>query len=124
MTVTVGSKVLYVPEAEFALDRDRDGRTCWLFAYEEGDRRPFPDKDVGTLTRQQGRLISQQGKGVAPSGPRYFWPGVVAAANEDGTCELDVRHPNGCATLHLPGRKLDQDGKRPGTFHLAEREDA
>jgi hypothetical protein len=117
--VNVGDRVLYSPcEDTHHLDRDSSGDLLWHHVHGDGPRKGQALELKGTLTCDEGgTLRTAAGHKVIPHCCRHYWPAVVEAVHEDGTCDLTIRHPNGCATLYYPRVKQDAD-RAPHTFHL------
>lgn len=122
--VKQGDRVLYVPHEDHHLDADRNGDPVWEFEHARdgpGRRKGDTARRLGRLSRDGGgTLLTEVGNHpVRPVRPLRPWGATVRAAHEDGTADLDVSHPNGCATLHYD-RVPRGDPCRPHSFHTPE----
>jgi hypothetical protein len=127
---SVGDVVTYAPHECHALDRDAQGDYPWVMLY---DRRLVSNDERGNPIWEQEELKGERVDQVLDMIRRHPNPkeerkklhlvrpqkmrrAVVAAVNDDGTCNLDVDSHNGGVTLHYQNVKLDRE-KRPHTCH-------
>ncbi len=104
----VGQRVLYVPHIDHHLDADFRGEALFAFHFAQespgrhraGDRVPL--KQHGALKREGDHLVTGSGHRVQPGKPLAPWPATVRKLNADGSAELDIRHPFGAYTMHVP----------------------
>lgn len=116
-------KVLYTPDDCHALEKDGQGRCLFFFAYAEGPKR---DQDVPSYeidgARRAGpgqplRLNGGSGLCIKVVGPRFYWDAVVTRRHEDGTADLDIRHPRNGVLLQYH-RVRHSTKKEANTWHL------
>jgi hypothetical protein len=119
-TIKAGDGVLYVPGHEYHLDRDGRGNLLFHFHHDEGHpalgihRGDVADVRAAQtqagakqpLVRVGGRLLTAAGHPVVPGNPLRPWKARVVQVNADGSADLAVEHPHGCAVLGLPARRL------------------
>jgi hypothetical protein len=112
IAVQVGEAVLYYPHEDHALD----GGGCYFHwhhhcpkdgkrQFREGQRLlTVGDGDLvhqgllanGLQRDDAGQLQTRHGDHPVRPGPaRQPWPATVLAVHEDGTADLDIRHPDG-----------------------------
>jgi len=135
----VGDKVLYSPDLIHAAGSFRayyaDGEHKHLFHYvhvAEPDGAPGAPKsaqvgrpanlgEVGqfkSFDAKTGILRTHGGHVIKVAGPVMHWPAEVVRVNADGTCDLEIKHPNGFAVFRCPDRTPYQGPLPPPANHL------
>ena len=114
--VKVGDQVWYVAHVCHALDFDRNGARVFHFVHAKdsvdksrkaGDHAEVDNAGVlGKFGQRDadGHIQAGDSHFIKPHRPRAYWPATVRAVNADGTCDLDVQHPNSFQIMHYPDR--------------------
>ena len=100
-TVTIGDKVLYVPDEAHAFDKLADGTRAWDFELlnpkkPEDAGKALTDKAVADMLDPRHRQAHRKVP-IKPLTPRCTWPAVVRGVGANGMLNLDVEaRPPGC----------------------------
>lgn len=121
--VKADDRVLWVPGIDRAHDRGGSGEYAWVWQNtktgEELDARHMGALHRLDPAKIDSPLVNEKDQICAPVRPRKAYEGVVRAVRPDGSADLDIRDPNGCATMHHDA-VAHNPGKAPDTFHLPE----
>lgn len=79
---------------------------------------------LGRVERRDadGTLHTSKGHKLKPSRHVRAWEATVVRVNADGSCDLDIQHPNGYETHHKPDREAVRAHAAELTARLAQEE--
>lgn len=107
----VGQAVVYVPDAAYWLDKDKNSEPCFTLLHRK-TRKPY-------LPSVRGRKRPTPAAQLQPGAPTFCWKAVVTAVHSDGTADLEIYHPFGTHRLFHSRVRCDAE-KAWNTWHFRE----
>lgn len=120
MEIKVGTKVKYVPDEAYWLDKDAGGDFCFEL-FERKNNKPYD----GPKLAPGGRRMLPMLPAIAlrPGKPKYHWDAEVTAVYPDGSAALKIHHPRGTHKL-FHSRVRQSTRFEPNSWYLLVQEQA